>query len=168
MLLRAWLPYRTETLLPVASPQKIGFEHLAGVNGGSASQHAEDRREPRWSSNFIWNQELTFRLSPARKPVAVPESYEARPSPFRSLVRYQKACLAGAGLNALTTLSSLAHGTAPMAAATAGVLAGGVWNLIFNVPRILQAWAASAPVSPKGAEAARLEPSGAGTADKKV
>jgi putative flippase GtrA len=120
-------------------------------------------------SNFVWNETLTFRRGAALRPAGTLESGEARPAAFRAFVRYQRACLAGAALNALATLSALAHGAGLIAAASIGVLAGGVWNLIFNVPRIWQAWAGMPAAPAEPAEHGRLQSSAAGpTASRKV
>lgn len=165
--MRTWIRYATVGLS--GALLDVGFFHLLVQNAGWAPLAALlVAIEIALLSNFVWNQELTFRRGSARRPSGGVEPREAGSAPLRNLARYQRACLPGAGLNAITTLGMLAHGASPLAAAAAGVLAGGVWNLILNVPRIWQAWGASAPASPTGAEAGRLQPSGAGTAAKKV
>jgi dolichol-phosphate mannosyltransferase len=164
--MRTWMRYATVGLS--GALLDVGLFRLLVLNAGWAPLAALPVAiEIALLSNFIWNQELTFRRSPPLRLPAAAAPGEARPSALRSLARYQKACLAGAGLNALTTLGALAHGAAPMVAAAAGVLAGGVWNLIFNVPRIWQAWAVDGHSSPAEAEPTkdgRLQPSAAGTA----
>lgn len=91
-------------------------------------------------SNFAWNQAITFRrISGAGLPQAQ--------SLLGTLMRYERVCLTGAVLNFLTTIVLLARGLGLLPSLSIGVLAGGVWNLIFNVPRIWQTW--SAPLSPQ-------------------
>ena len=165
--MRTWIRYATVgfsgALLDVA------LFHLLVRNAGWAPLAAVPVAiEIALLSNFVWNQELTFRHSAALRPAAATSDFEARPAPLRSLSRYQRACLPGAGLNAIATLVVLARGAPPIAAATVGVFAGGVWNLIFNVPRIWQAWAATAHPMPIEIEAGQLQISGVGTRVKKV
>jgi dolichol-phosphate mannosyltransferase len=165
--MRTWIRYATVGLS--GALLDIGFFHLLVQNAGWALLAALPVAiEIALLNNFVWNQELTFRRGSALRPPHSIESPKAHPDPLRTFVCYQRACLPGAGLNALATLGALAHGASPIMAAAVGVLAGGVWNLIFNVPRIWQAWGASAPASSTGAEAGRLQPSGAGTAARKV
>ncbi|HEY6292208.1 MAG TPA: glycosyltransferase [Terriglobia bacterium] len=99
-------------------------------------------------SNFAWNQTLTFRRDLASGPALTGRSV------LRTLLSYQRACLAGAFFNIAVTLGFVARGVTPALAAALGVLAGGVWNLVFNVPRIWQAWSFP-PSPPKDAPAGR-------------
>ena len=163
--MRTWIRYATVGLS--GALLDIGAFHLLVRNAGwMAFLALPVAIEIALLSNFVWNQELTFRL--AARPPASTERLDLRPSPLRSLLRYQEACLPGAALNAAITLGVLARGASPIVAAAAGVVAGGFWNLIFNVPTIWHAWAASVPETFAGAEAGRLQPSGASTAGKKL
>jgi dolichol-phosphate mannosyltransferase len=85
-------------------------------------------------SNFAWNRGLTF--SPGADGAREPASHGV----IRTLGRYQRVCLVGALWNASATLLGLAGGLALALAAAIGVVAGGAWNLLFNVPRIWQAF----------------------------
>lgn len=162
--MRTWIRYATVGLS--GALLDIGFFHLLVRNAGWMPFAALPVAiEIALLSNFVWNQELTFRLA-ARPPASTDP--DLRPGALRSLLGYQKACLPGAALNAVTTLGVLARGASPAVAAAAGVLAGGFWNLIFNVPRIWQAWAASAPETFAGAEAGRLQATEASAVAKKV
>jgi len=91
-------------------------------------------------SNFAWNQAITFRQTGDG-------GVKSRaPGFLHTLVRYERVCLIGAGLNLLATMVLLNCGFGLVAASSIGVAGGGLWNLIFNVPRIWQAW--SGPASP--------------------
>jgi dolichol-phosphate mannosyltransferase len=89
-------------------------------------------------SNFVWNQAITFRRA-SSGGLLQPQSL------LRTLVRYERVCSTGAVFNFLTTILLLTRGLGLVPSSSIGVLAGGIWNLIFNVPRIWQAW--SAPLS---------------------
>jgi dolichol-phosphate mannosyltransferase len=83
-------------------------------------------------SNFVWNEIFTFR--------------SAETPPFRSgvwgrLARYEVTCLLGAILNFMVTLSWIALGGRIVSAAAIGVIAGGLWNFLINVPAIWRTWA---------------------------
>lgn len=111
-------------------------------------------------SNFAWNQAITF-----RKSSPAPAS-RGRTLLF-TLLRYERVCAVGAGFNFLTTMVLLNRGFDLLMAASIGVVAGGIWNLIFNVPRIWQAW--SAPSSPAEANRSRAaEPTPATPIGEKV
>ncbi len=79
--------------------------------------------------NFILNNILTFG-----------SRQNGRHSAFVRFLRYDAMCIPGAILNALTTYALVDHGNALLSAAVAGVLTGGVWNFLFNVPAIWRAW----------------------------
>jgi len=59
---------------------------------------------------------------------------------FARALRYGRICLAGAILNGVVTLTLLAEGMGSVVSAGAGVAAGGVVNLLFNIPAIWRAW----------------------------
>jgi dolichol-phosphate mannosyltransferase len=83
------------------------------------------------SSNFLGNDFFTF--SPSR-------SLEPRRRFLARAFRYGGVCLAGAILNGLVTLVLLSQGADVLVSAAAGVVAGGVLNLLFNIPSIWRAW----------------------------
>jgi dolichol-phosphate mannosyltransferase len=82
-------------------------------------------------NNFFWSEVLTFR--------------SAQNPPFHRgvwlrLVRYEGICAAGAGLNCIVAASWLALRGGVLAAAVAGVLAGGALNMLINIPLIWRTW----------------------------
>jgi len=83
-------------------------------------------------SNFLWNRVLTFR--------GVPFSPGHRTRTSARLFQYEKVCLPGAILNASLTLLLHWQGVALSVASAAGVMFGGAWNLLFNVPSIWRTW----------------------------
>ncbi len=89
------------------------------------------------TSNFVWNETLTFGSKRAG-------SGRGRGA-LRRFLRYEKVCLPGAGINALTTLALFHWGLHLMLAAVGGVLAGGFFNLLFNIPAIWRIWGVSRP-----------------------
>ena len=88
-------------------------------------------------NNFIWNETLTFRKAPA--------AGEPREGLFTRLLRYEVICFSGALLNAGVTLILADHGLRAALAAAGGVLTGGFWNFLLNVPAIWRVWGASRP-----------------------
>jgi dolichol-phosphate mannosyltransferase len=82
-------------------------------------------------SNFIWNQAFTFRADQPSGP---------RGGLLSRLLRYEWVCLPGALLNALVTLLLLYGGAEVLVAAASGVVAGGAFNLLFNIPSIWRTW----------------------------
>jgi dolichol-phosphate mannosyltransferase len=88
-------------------------------------------------NNFVWNEMLTFRRAPTPG--------EKREGTFTRLWRYEVVCLSGALLNAGATLILTDQGVRPVLAAAGGVLAGGVWNFLLNVPAIWRVWGLSRP-----------------------
>ena len=95
-------------------------------------------------NNYALNRFFTFRR--------LPRSTFANGKEFiGGFVRYQSVCLPGAGLNILLTLLLIWCNRPLLIAASAGVVLGGVWNLLFNVPSI---WLSAIPntgVSPLAA-----------------
>ena len=136
--LRTWLRYATVGLSGALLDVGI-FYLLVRDQGWHPAAAVVAAIELALLSNFAWNQTLTFRQSP-----------DLEPSPpvrvLRTLLSYQWACLPGALFNAIATLSLMTRGVTPALAAALGVVTGGVWNLVFNVPRIWQAW--SLPPAP--------------------
>jgi dolichol-phosphate mannosyltransferase len=88
-------------------------------------------------NNFIWNESLTFRR--------VPTAGETREGIFTRLLRYEIVCLSGALLNAGVTLILADQGLRAVLAAAGGVMAGGIWNFLLNVPAIWRVWGLSRP-----------------------
>jgi dolichol-phosphate mannosyltransferase len=82
-------------------------------------------------SNFAWSEIFTFRSA---------EASRFRPGVWGRLLRYERVCVLGALLNGLTTLVLLSQGVNMLVSAAAGVVAGGVLNLLFNIPSIWRAW----------------------------
>ena len=56
------------------------------------------------------------------------------------LARYERVCIPGAIFNIMVTFASMWHGIGIMAAAWAGIVAGGALNFILNVPAIWRTW----------------------------
>jgi dolichol-phosphate mannosyltransferase len=83
-------------------------------------------------SNFLWNKVLTFR--------GMPPSAGNRTRMSAPLFQYEKVCLPAVVLNALLTLLLRWQGVALPLACAAGVMLGGAWNLLFNVPSIWRTW----------------------------
>jgi len=92
-------------------------------------------------SNFFLNETLTFRSCRASKhEIGSRESGVGSRGLLSRFLRYEKACALGALLNALVTLALVKSGIRLLTAAAAGVLAGGVWNFLFNIPNIWRVW----------------------------
>jgi dolichol-phosphate mannosyltransferase len=83
-------------------------------------------------SNFFWNETLTFRSSRPRPA--------ADSKPATRFLAYEIVCIPGAILNALVTLVLYTRGTHLLLAAAGGVVAGGLLNLLFNIPAIWRIW----------------------------
>jgi dolichol-phosphate mannosyltransferase len=82
-------------------------------------------------SNFLGNDLFTF--SPAW-------TLEPRRRFLARAFRYGAVCLPGGVLNALVTLVLISQGADVLVSAATGVVAGGVLNLLFNIPSIWRAW----------------------------
>lgn len=95
-------------------------------------------------SNFFWNDTLTFRASRAGE--------RCQASILSRLLSYEKVCVPGAFLNGLMTLVLVREDVPLLLAAAMGVFAGGLWNLLFNVPTIWRIWGKRS--SPKRVRAA--------------
>ncbi|MGD1102463.1 MAG: glycosyltransferase family 2 protein [Terriglobia bacterium] len=87
-------------------------------------------------SNFVCSEAFTFR-SAAAPPFG--------PGVWGRLARYEWICLSGAVLNFLVTLWWMALGGRILSAAAAGVVAGGAWNLLMNIPAIWRTWGSRPP-----------------------
>jgi dolichol-phosphate mannosyltransferase len=83
-------------------------------------------------SNFLCSEAFTFRSA---------ETPAFCPGVGGRLARYEWICLPGAVLNFAVTLLWVALGGGILSAAGAGVVAGGAWNLLMNVPAIWRTWA---------------------------
>jgi len=94
-------------------------------------------------SNFFGNWLFTFRTSQL-------PSGEARSGVLSRLVHYSKVCAPGALLNASLTLLLNWRGARLLLASAAGVMLGGAWNLLLNVPAIWRSWDSPAPRDPTG------------------
>jgi dolichol-phosphate mannosyltransferase len=87
-------------------------------------------------SNFVCSEAFTFRSGEA--------------PPFRAgvwgrFMRYEWICLFGALLNFLVTLTWIWLGGKLLGAAAAGVMMGGAFNLLMNVPAIWRTWSSRPP-----------------------
>lgn len=83
-------------------------------------------------NNFFWNHTMTFR---ARRVAE-----QSSTTVLRRFLRYVKVCAPGAVLNALVAIALVFQGVQLLPAAVAGVLAGGLWNFLLNIPAIWQIW----------------------------
>jgi dolichol-phosphate mannosyltransferase len=83
-------------------------------------------------SNFVWSEIFTFRSA---------ETSRFRRGVLGRLLRYEGICLPGAVLNMLVALLWLSRGGGLLTAAAAGVVAGGAFNFMGNVPAIWRTWA---------------------------
>jgi dolichol-phosphate mannosyltransferase len=90
-------------------------------------------------SNFVWSEIFTFRSQAAS---------QFRPGVLKRLLRYEVICVPGALLNILVTLLWIARGGGVLTAATVGVVAGGVFNFLVNVPAIWRTWGSRLPSPP--------------------
>jgi dolichol-phosphate mannosyltransferase len=90
-------------------------------------------------SNFFCNEAFTFR--PADTP-------RFREGALGRLLRYEAVCLPGAILNMLVTLFWLSRGGGVLTAAALGVPAGGLFNIVLNIPAIWRTWGKQAPPEP--------------------
>lgn len=86
-------------------------------------------------NNYLGGEMFTFRS---------PEAPAFRPGAWGRLLRYEQTCFFGAVVNFLVTLSVLSRGAGPLVAAAAGVVAGGVLNLLVNIPAIWRSWISQA------------------------
>ena len=82
-------------------------------------------------NNFLLNRSFTFRHLPCSKFINGEE-------PLAGLLRYEAVCLPGALINSLLTVLLVRFSCPLLVAASAGVVLGGSWNLLFNVPAIWQ------------------------------
>jgi len=104
------------------------------------------------AANSLGNDLFTFsgarasRLEPLAGPPARREGLppvtrrDLSGSPLKRALRYGKVCAPGAILNASVTLLFLSQGVDVLVSAAAGVVAGGVLNLLFNIPSIWRTW----------------------------
>ena len=99
-------------------------------------------------SNFFLNESLTFRSCHASEhEIGSRESEVGSRGLLSRFLHYEKACVLGALLNALVTVALTKSGIRLLTAAAAGVVAGGAWNFLFNIPNIWRVWGAPTPVS---------------------
>jgi dolichol-phosphate mannosyltransferase len=83
------------------------------------------------SSNFVGNEAFTFRL---REAGAMRRGFGVR------LPRYVQLCIPGALLNTVVTLLVISQGGGLITGAVVGVVSGGVYNFLFNIPAIWRTW----------------------------
>jgi dolichol-phosphate mannosyltransferase len=83
------------------------------------------------SSNFVGNEAFTFRL---REAGAMHRGLGVR------LPRYVRVCIPGALLNMVVTLLVISQGGGLITGAAVGVVSGGVYNFLFNIPAIWRTW----------------------------
>lgn len=88
--------------------------------------------------NFFWNQSLTFRLR-LRNCLAKGKN-------LLRFLRYERVCAPGGLLNICLTSVLAAEGIRLIWAASAGVAADGLLNLLFNVPGIWKIWGSRNPM----------------------
>lgn len=99
-------------------------------------------------SNFFLNQSITFRRFHLAQACAEAiasgsgwgEGARPRAPALTRLLRYEKVCAPGALLNAAVTLALAGYGVNLLKAAVAGVIAGGAWNFLFNIPALWRVW----------------------------
>ncbi|MFB3923298.1 MAG: glycosyltransferase family 2 protein [Terriglobia bacterium] len=87
-------------------------------------------------SNFVWNEVLTFRWQHSGNGL------------YRRFLGYELACASGAIVNLGVTLIVVDRGVDLIPAAAGGVVAGGLWNFVLNVPAIWRVWSPRRPSSP--------------------
>lgn len=87
-------------------------------------------------NNFVCGEIFTFRS---------PETPAFRPGAWSRFTRYERICLAGALCNFLVTLLCITAGGRLVSAAAAGVVAGGVMNMLLNIPAIWRTWSNHSP-----------------------
>ena len=101
-----------------------------------------------YDNNFFLNESLTFRSCHAGEhEIGSRESEVGSRGLLSRFLHYEKACVLGALLNALVTVALTKSGIRLLTAAAAGVVAGGAWNFLFNIPNIWRVWGAPTPVS---------------------
>ena len=129
--LAAWVRYGLVGLIGAAID--LGVIHLLVERGGWPLVLALPMAvQLALLSNFFWNETLTFRSS---RPPAVSNSKLAA-----RFLAYEIVCIPGAVLNGLMTLVLYTRGVHLLFAAAGGVVAGGLLNLIFNIPAIWRIW----------------------------
>ncbi len=85
-------------------------------------------------SNFFWNERLTFRARRASGPAGAASR----------LLHYQTVCAPARDAELHRHRASGApRGLHPTLAVALCVLAGGLWNLLLNIPAIWRSWSAS-------------------------
>jgi dolichol-phosphate mannosyltransferase len=95
-------------------------------------------------SNFLWSEIFTFRSA---------ATSQFCQGVLHRLLRYEVICVPGALLNILVTLLLMLRGGGPLTSATVGVVAGGVFNFIINVPAIWRTWGLRIPGKPSSPHA---------------
>lgn len=95
-------------------------------------------------NNFVLNRFFTFRRL-SRSGFANSKEFIA------GFMRYQTVCLPGAGLNILLTLLLIWCNHSLLTATLAGIVLGGIWNCLFNVPSIWRSAMPNTGVSPLAA-----------------
>ncbi len=130
--LRAWASYGVVGLVGALVDVVVVYL-LAGLAGWHLALALPVAIELALLNNFFWNDKLTFgnRRSGERNA----------PGVWSRLLHYEKVCAPAALFNAIVTLI-LARRVMPLVlAAAAGVLSGGAWNFLYNIPTIWRVWA---------------------------
>ena len=140
--LRSWMGYAAVGLSGAAVNIAI-LMYLAGLRAWPVGLALAVAIPLALVNNFLWNWLFTFRTSQL-------PSGEARTGVPSRLVHYATVCAPGALLNAFLTLLLNWRGVRLLLASTAGVMLGGAWNLLFNVPAIWRSWDSPAPRDPSG------------------
>jgi dolichol-phosphate mannosyltransferase len=83
------------------------------------------------SSNYAGNETFTFRM---REAGATQGGFGVR------MARYVRVCIPGALLNMLVTLLVISQGGGVFTGAAVGVVSGGIYNFLFNIPAIWRTW----------------------------
>lgn len=128
---RAWVRYGAVGFLGAALDVVVVWRLAAGL-GWPLALALPVAIEVALLSNFVANDRLTFR-GPRRVG-------QHEPGVLSRLLRYEKVCAPGALLNAVVTLVVARQSVSLPVAASIGVLGGGVWNFLFNIPAIWRVW----------------------------
>jgi dolichol-phosphate mannosyltransferase len=130
--LLGWIRYGMVALVGALVDVAL-FCYLVGRGGWPPLAAVATAIEIALLSNFLGNDFLTF---PSSRFAGSRRGFLARG------LRYEAVCLPGAILNALVTLVVMAHGADVLVSAAVGVVAGGILNLLFNIPSIWRTWGA--------------------------
>lgn len=130
--LGAWVRYAAVGFMG-AIVDVVALYWLVGCVGWRLASALPVAIEVALLSNFLWNERLTFRGERVAE--------RSGSGVLSRLLHYEKVCAPGAVLNAVVTLLLAGRGVRLVGAAFIGVLAGGLWNFLFNIPAIWRLWA---------------------------